>query len=89
MRWRARTCRNNELALAEETLRSAAQANPGDRDVRLELSQLLTQSGRPEQARPVLEQLVNEAPGELAALEALFRVASGTAGSEGCARHRR
>lgn len=66
--------RNNELALAEETLRSAAQANPADRDARLELSQLLSQSGRPEQARPVLEQLVNESPGDVAALEALFRV---------------
>jgi tetratricopeptide (TPR) repeat protein len=65
--------RNNELALAEETLRSAAQANPADRDVRLDLSQLLAQSGRPEQARPILEQLVNESPGDVAMLEALFR----------------
>ena len=66
--------RNNELALAEETLRSAAQSNPADRDVRLELSQLLAQSGRAEQARPVLEQLSNEQPGDVATLEALFRV---------------
>ncbi|HKU16467.1 MAG TPA: tetratricopeptide repeat protein [Steroidobacteraceae bacterium] len=65
---------NNELALAEETLRSAAQANPGDRTLRLELSQLLTQSGRPEQAKPVLEQLVAETPNDVGSLEALFRV---------------
>jgi tetratricopeptide (TPR) repeat protein len=65
---------NNELAIAEETLRSAAQANPGDRPVRLELAQLLAQSGRPEQARPVLEQLVTETPNDVPAQEALFRV---------------
>ena len=65
---------NNEVALAEETLRAAAQANPTDRHLRLELSQLLTQSGRPEQARPVLEQLVSETPSDIAALESLFRV---------------
>ncbi|HKE95155.1 MAG TPA: tetratricopeptide repeat protein, partial [Povalibacter sp.] len=45
---------NNELAIAEETLRSAAQVSPGDRAVRLELGQLLLQSGRAEQARPLL-----------------------------------
>lgn len=65
---------NNELALAEETLRSAAQSNPGDRQVRLELSQLLTQSGRAEQARPVMEQLVKEMPSDVNTLESLFRV---------------
>lgn len=65
---------NNEVALAEETLRAAAQSNPTDRPVRLELSQLLTQSGRPEQARPMLEQLSNETPGDITVLEALFRV---------------
>ncbi|MET0533802.1 MAG: tetratricopeptide repeat protein, partial [Steroidobacter sp.] len=69
---------NNELALAEETLRSAAQANPGDRQVRLELSQLLTQSGRSEQARPVLEQLVKETPNDVGTLESLFRVQAAT-----------
>ena len=66
--------RNNELAIAEETLRSAAQANPGDHAVRLELAQLLAQSGRPEQARPVLEQLVTETPNDVSAQESLFRV---------------
>jgi tetratricopeptide (TPR) repeat protein len=65
---------NNEFTLAEETLRSAAQSNPGDRAVRLELSQLLAQSGRPEQARPVLEQLAKETPSDTITLESLFRV---------------
>jgi len=65
---------NNELAIAEETLRSAAQANPADRAIRLELSQLLSQSGRPDQARPILEKLVSETPNDPVALESLFRV---------------
>lgn len=65
---------NNEIALAEETLRAAAQSNPGERAVRLELAQLLTQAGRPEQARPILEQLSVEAPADMPTLEALFRV---------------
>jgi len=65
---------NGEVAIAEETLRAASQANPADRAIRLELSQLLTQNGRPEQARPVLEKLVAETPNDPAALEALFRV---------------
>ena len=65
---------NNEVAIAEETLRAAAQANPADRAVRLELSQLLAQNGRPEQARPVLEKLVAETPNDPSVLESLFRV---------------
>jgi tetratricopeptide (TPR) repeat protein len=65
---------NNEVAIAEETLRAAAQANPTDRDVRLELSQLLSQNGRADQARPILEKLVAETPKDPATLESLFRV---------------
>lgn len=65
---------NNEVALAEETLRSAAQSNPGDRQVRQELAQLLSQTGRPEQARPMLEQLVSETASDVSTLESLFRV---------------
>lgn len=65
---------NDEIALAEETLRSAAQANPTDRQVRLELAQLLAQTGKAEQARPILEQLSTEGAGEVGVLEALFRV---------------
>lgn len=64
---------NNEMAIAEETLRSAAEANPTDRQVRLELAQLLAQSGRAEQARPMLQQLASEVPDDLPVLESLFR----------------
>jgi tetratricopeptide (TPR) repeat protein len=64
---------NDELAIAEETLRSASQASPGDRAVRLELAQLLAQSGRPEQAKPMLEQLATETPDDLPTQESLFR----------------
>lgn len=65
---------NGENSLAEETLKAAAEANPTDRVLRVELAQLLAQTGRPEQARPMLEQVVSEAPNDVAALESLFRV---------------
>jgi Flp pilus assembly protein TadD len=44
-----------------------------DRVLRLELSQLLLQTGRPEQARPVLEQLVSEQSSDIPSLDALIR----------------
>jgi len=65
---------NNETALAEETLHSAVQANPGDYNLRLELAQLFMQTGRSQQARPILEQLAKEKPAEAALLESVFRV---------------
>lgn len=65
---------NGESALAEETLKAAAEANPTDRVLRLELAQLLAQTGRVEQARPMLERVVSEAPNDVGALESLFRV---------------
>lgn len=68
---------NSESALAEETLRTASEANPRDATTRLDLASLLVQSGRLEQARPLLEKLVTEAPDNLQAIDGLFRVQAG------------
>jgi tetratricopeptide (TPR) repeat protein len=46
---------------------------PADVSVRMELAQLLTQSGRAEQAVAILEETVKDAPGNTAAREALVR----------------
>ncbi len=65
---------NGEPAIAEETMRRAVEANPKDASVRLDLAQLLAQLGKPEQAKPILADLVKDQPGNLGALDALFRV---------------
>jgi tetratricopeptide (TPR) repeat protein len=65
---------NDDPTLAEETLRAAVQSSPTDSDVRLDLAQLLARTGRGDQALLMLEKLAAEQPGNLAALEALFRV---------------
>ena len=65
---------NNDATLAEETLRAAVQNNPGSPELRLDLAEFLAQSGRLEQAQPLLEKLAAEQPGNVPALEALFRV---------------
>jgi len=53
---------NREPALAEETLRVAVDAAPKDAAARLELGQVLLQSGHAEGAVAVLEQGVRDAP---------------------------
>jgi tetratricopeptide (TPR) repeat protein len=69
---------NGEPALAEETMRRAVEANPKDPGARLDLVQLLIQLGKPEQARPVVDELVKQDPGNLNALDAQFHVAAAT-----------
>jgi tetratricopeptide (TPR) repeat protein len=69
---------NNEPALAEETMRSALELNPKDAAVRLDLAQLLAKLGKPEQAKPLLQQITMEEPGNTAALDGLFRVSAAT-----------
>lgn len=69
---------NGEHALAEETMRRAMDANPKDESVRLDLAQLLAQIGKAEQAKPIVAELVKEQPGNMAALDTLYRVASTT-----------
>jgi tetratricopeptide (TPR) repeat protein len=69
---------NGEPALAEETMRRALEANPKDESVRLDLAQLLAQIGKSEQAKPIVADLVKEQPGNMAALDTLYRVAAST-----------
>jgi tetratricopeptide (TPR) repeat protein len=69
---------NGEPAIAEETMRRALDANPRDPNTRLELALLLTQLGKPEQAKSILADLVKEQPGDTRALDALFRVGAAT-----------
>ncbi len=65
---------NHEPALAEEALRSAVQANLADVDARFELALVLQQTGKADQARAILEQLVAEAPDNARLVEELFKV---------------
>jgi predicted Zn-dependent protease len=66
---------NGEPALAEETMRRAVEANPQDSSARLDLAQLLTQLGKTEQAKPVIDELVKQQPTNLAALDTQFKIA--------------
>jgi tetratricopeptide (TPR) repeat protein len=69
---------NGEPAIAEETMRRAVEANPKDANIRLDLAQLLVQLGKPEQAKPMLADLVKEQPNNVQALDTLFRVSAAT-----------
>lgn len=69
---------NGEPAIAEETMRRAVEANPKDASIRLDLAQLLAQLGKPEQAKPIVADLVKEQPNNIPALNTLFRVSAAT-----------
>jgi tetratricopeptide (TPR) repeat protein len=69
---------NDEPALAEETMRRAVDANPKDPSARLDLAQLLLQLGKPEEAKPVVDDLVKQDPNNMRALDAQFHVAAAT-----------
>ncbi len=69
---------NGEPAIAEETLRSAVEANPKDAALRLEYAQLLAQIGKVDQAKPILADLVKAHPDSAEALDIQFRVSMAT-----------
>ena len=66
---------NGEPALAEETMRRAVDVNPKDPGARLDLAQLLGELGKPDQAKPVIDELVKQQPNNLQALDAQFKIA--------------
>ena len=65
---------NEEPALAEETMRRAMEANPRDPSVRVDLAELLTKLGKPQQAQPIIDELVKQQPNNFAALDIQFKV---------------
>jgi tetratricopeptide (TPR) repeat protein len=65
---------NGEPALAEETMRRALEANPRDPNVRVDLAELLTKLGKPEQAKPIIEELIKQQPNNYAALDVQLKV---------------
>ena len=67
---------NGEPALAEETMRRAVEANPKDSAVRLDLAQLLADIGKSQQAKPIIDQLVQEQPNNRQAVETQFKIAA-------------
>jgi tetratricopeptide (TPR) repeat protein len=69
---------NGEPAVAEETMRHAVDANPKDAGLRLDFAQLLVQLGKPDQAKPILAELVKQQPDNVAALDTQFRVSVST-----------
>jgi tetratricopeptide (TPR) repeat protein len=64
---------NDEPALAEENLRAAREVAPADVQVRLDLAQLLAQTGRAAQAVTLLEETVLASPDDPAAREMLVK----------------
>jgi tetratricopeptide (TPR) repeat protein len=65
---------NRENALAEETLQRAVALNPADPELRSELAKLLAQSGKSEQALPLIEQTVRDNPTHVPSRELLVRL---------------
>ena len=69
---------NGEPALAEETMRRAVDGNPTDPTLRLDLVELLSELGKPEQAKPIIDELVKQHPDNLKALDTQFKIAATT-----------
>jgi len=67
---------NGEPEIAEETMRRALDADPKDPELRLDLAQLLAQQGKPDQAKPIVADLVRDRPNNVVALHTLFRVSA-------------
>jgi tetratricopeptide (TPR) repeat protein len=67
---------NGETAIGEETMRRAVETNPKDPGIRLDLAQVLARLGKPEQAEPILVDIVKEQPNNTTALNLLFRVSA-------------
>jgi tetratricopeptide (TPR) repeat protein len=66
---------NDEPALAEETLRRGVEGNNRDPGLRLDFAQLLAQFGKTEQAKPLIDELAQEQPGNVPVLDTQFKIA--------------
>jgi len=66
---------NGEPAIAEETMRHAVEANPKNALLQLDFAELLSQLGKPEQAKAIIAELVKQKPDSFEALDAQFRIA--------------
>jgi predicted Zn-dependent protease len=60
---------NDDMTLAEETLRAAVRVNAADVGMRLQLARLLQRAGKLEQALPVIQKLADEQPSNIDALD--------------------
>ena len=69
---------NGEPAIAEETMRHAAEANPRNPALQLEFAQLLAQLGKSAEAKTIIAELVKQKPDSFEALDAQFRIALAT-----------
>jgi tetratricopeptide (TPR) repeat protein len=69
---------NGEPALAEETIRRATEADPGNASLQLDFAQLLAQLGKAEQAKPIIAELVKRHPDDIAARDAQYHMAMAT-----------
>jgi Tfp pilus assembly protein PilF len=67
---------NGDVALGQEILERAVDADPTDGNARLDLAQLLVSSGRPEQAKPIIDVLVRQQPSNTDALQEQFKIAA-------------
>lgn len=67
---------NGEPALAEETMRRAVDASPKDPAVRLDLAKLLIDLDKPQQARPVVDELIALQPNSIEARTVQYQIAS-------------
>jgi tetratricopeptide (TPR) repeat protein len=65
---------NNEPDLARDNYRRAIEVDPGNAQVRLEYADYLNRRGENEEARPLLDAVLNADPQNVSALEVEFRV---------------
>jgi tetratricopeptide (TPR) repeat protein len=69
---------NGEPDLAAEILRRAVEANPKDTAVRLDLAQVMAQSGGAAQAKPLIDELARQQPDNVQVLDTQFKIAMTT-----------
>lgn len=66
---------NGEPAIAEETMRRAVERNPKNTELQMDLAQVLAQTGKSDQAKPIVADVLQQSPGNVAALELQFKLA--------------